>query len=789
MKPVLIGGRWWHPSENVVRILILAGILLGAGNLPAMPRGPLPPYPELPPLYHESFDENYLAGQTNSEVTVFGLGVLDESWSGYALQRTGEAVTPFLIPALNANGSTNLCSDTGGALRFWVRPYWSSGQTNSTAATLVEMDAVSAGEAAYGWSLQASADGNTVQLLTATATGLQEVLQSSISWQEGASHSIILNFSPHATAIFLDGVLSAQGNGVAAIPPSVGQLVLGSTLAGANAAGADIEEFYSFGDWQSEANVISYYGMTAPVAALGPILPGEQSGWGHRLRGHEQDSIHSPGSVFDPQNITPCSPGGPFYLTNVSAALQGNGTTAVSFDVYGGTNGIFYDIFATSSLNNSLASNQWLWIGQGLSCNSYTFTNQPAEQAFYTLELAAETFTVAFGDNSYGQCDVPSGLSNAIAVAAGGYFSLALRNNGTVVAWGDNAYGETNVPSGLTNVVAIAAGEYHGVALLANGSVTNWGWYSDGDEPYCSVTNRTYASAPPTSNVVAVAAGDYQDLALLSNGTCVAWGAIGAYGTKVPTNLNLTNVAAIACGWSFDVALSSNGTITAWGHNDPGIYNQTNVSSDLTTNAAAISAGGLNSLGLRLNGTVEGWGDAESGDNLSNIPAGLSNVVAIANGWDAAAALEANGTVVTWGNGSYTNLPTGMAGVKAISAGNEHYLAIESGILTPVIVTQPVNQYAPAGGSVTFSAVGEGVAEVQYQWQFNGVNITGATNATLKYVDEPNYQGGEVNPALYYGYWAAGKSFAFSAWAAAAGTVNWSPANKLQAIGDPFVRK
>jgi hypothetical protein len=30
-------------------------------------------------------------------------------------------------------------------------------------------------------------------------------------------------------------------------------------------------------------------------------------------------------------------------------------------------------------------------------------------------------------------------------------------NNGTVVAWGDGSSGETNVPSGLTNVVAIAA--------------------------------------------------------------------------------------------------------------------------------------------------------------------------------------------------------------------------------------------------------------------------------------------------------------------------------------------
>jgi alpha-tubulin suppressor-like RCC1 family protein len=446
--------------------------------------------------------------------------------------------------------------------------------------------------------------------------------------------------------------------------------------------------------------------------------------------------IHTPGNVYDPNNVTPCSPGGPFYITNVSATLLTNGTTTVSFDIFGGTNGVFYDIFATSSLNNSLASNEWLWIGQGLTCNSFTFTNQPADQSFYTLELPAETFTIPFdGDNDYGQLDIPFGVSNAIAIAGGGYFSLALRNNGTVLGWGDNDYGETNIPAGLSNVVGIAAGLYHGVAVLANGSVTNWGYYWDGDSYYASVTNRTYASAPPTSNVVAVAAGMGQDLALLSNGTVVAWGFTNVYGTGaafgtlVPTNLNLTNVSAIACGWQFNLALSSNGTVTAWGYNDPLFGYPTNVPSDLTNNAVAIAAGAGNAVALRKNGTVEAWGDQYSG--VTNVPAGLTNVVTVATGGAAGLALRSDGSVVAWGDDSLTNIPVGMIGVKAISTGFDHNMVIESGLLAPVIFTQPTDQYAPTNGTVTFSAAGEGVAGIQYQWQFNGVNLTGATNATL----------------------------------------------------------
>jgi alpha-tubulin suppressor-like RCC1 family protein len=562
------------------------------------------------------------------------------------------------------------------------------------------LDAASGGGIACVWSLQVSADWNTLELVTQASAGVQTAIQTQIAWQAGESHCIALDFGQQGTALFLDGMLVAQGSGLPSIPCSVGELVIGSTCSGANPAGAAVDEFYSFNRFLTASDVAAYYGFTFAQAAKGPISGEEEAAWsqggGGGLQMASMSSIRSPGNVYDPNNDSPCSPGGPFYITNVSATPLTNGTTTVSFDIQGGTNGVFYDIFATGNLNNSLADYQWDWIGQGMTCNGYTFSNQPAGQAFYVLELPAETMTVAFGDNTYGQINVPFGLSNAVAVAGGGYFSLALRNNGTVIAWGDNTYGQTNVPSGLTNIVGIAAGYYHGVALLANGSVTNWGWYFCPSNYFCSVTNRTMASAPPTSNVVAIAASDGQDLALLSNGSCVAWGFTNvygtgaAYGTQVPSNLNLTNVAAIA-------------------------------------------AGAYNSLALRKNGTVEGWGaGAPYGDYVTNVPSGLSNVVAVATGGQAALALQGNGNVVAWGDdATVTNIPAGMAGVKAISAGLGHNLVVESGILNPVIFTQPTDQYALAGGTVKFTAEGEGVAGVQYQWQFNGVNVTDATNATL----------------------------------------------------------
>jgi len=75
---------------------------------------------------------------------------------------------------------------------------------------------------------------------------------------------------------------------------------------------------------------------------------------------------------------------------------------------------------------------------------------------------------VAWGENTYTQTNVPPGLADVVAVAAGNYHSLALRSDGTVVAWGDNAKGQTDIPSGLSNVVAIAAGGNQSVALVGS---------------------------------------------------------------------------------------------------------------------------------------------------------------------------------------------------------------------------------------------------------------------------------------------------------------------------------
>ena len=368
------------------------------------------------------------------------------------------------------------------------------------------------------------------------------------------------------------------------------------------------------------------------------------------------------------------------------------------------------------------------WSGSNAAPVSRSFTNQGASLTlvmnstiWLTPRFQGPVVVWALGYNVGYNVDketiVPAGLSNVVALAAGNFFSLAFEGNGTVISWGGSSYGQANVPAeptGLTNVVAIAAENVSGLALESNGTVVAWGYNGSG---------QTNVPAG-LSNVVAIAGGGYFSLALENNGTVVGWGD-NRYGQGTAP-AGLSNVVAIAAGYDHTLALTGNGIVAAWGDNS---YGETSVPAGLT-NVVAIAAGNYFSLALSGNGTVTAWGYNVNGQ--TNVPAGLSNVVAIAAGQTFSLALQENGNLVAWGYDGYgqTDVPAGLSNVVAIAGGA--YLSLASlNDGSPFVTRQPVNITAYSGGVAVLSAGIAGALPLSYQWQLNGTNVAGATNATL----------------------------------------------------------
>jgi len=182
------------------------------------------------------------------------------------------------------------------------------------------------------------------------------------------------------------------------------------------------------------------------------------------------------------------------------------------------------------------------------------------------------------------------------------------------------------------------------------------------------------------SNVVAVAGGAEQSLALRSDGTVVAWGTYDNNDNRGPMPMFvpewLRDVVAIACGGWHNLALRSDGTVVAWGYNGEG---QTNVPANLT-NVVAVS-GSWCSLALQSNGKVIGWGSTMGpGTGRIIVPASLGTVVAISAGGFHDVVLRADGTVRAWGDNFYGQLqiPPNLANVVAIAAGGDHSVALRS---------------------------------------------------------------------------------------------------------------
>ena len=325
---------------------------------------------------------------------------------------------------------------------------------------------------------------------------------------------------------------------------------------------------------------------------------------------------------------------------------------------------------------------------------------------------------VGWGNINFGEYGMVSGfqsngvvaisnhiITNAVAISAGGLFSLAVLENADVVGWG---FGQpnnlplrkgmrngpfilgTNGPvifNGLpvTGVTKVAAGHSHGLALLKDGNVLTWG----GTPDVKGNIGPEVLAPKGLRNIKAIAAGDYRSLTLTDEGIVQVWG------RGNPAPVGLTNVIAISAGVGGagreDAALKRDGTVVTW--NVRGIPGQQARQPEGMSNIVAVTAGGAHILALQDNGTVWGWGynrhgqaTGEPTSEENQDAAGivridgkiLDKVSAVAAGVGCSLALRKDGTLLFWGADPYNRIkpPPNLNGVVAIALSESRGLAI-----------------------------------------------------------------------------------------------------------------
>ena len=280
-----------------------------------------------------------------------------------------------------------------------------------------------------------------------------------------------------------------------------------------------------------------------------------------------------------------------------------------------------------------------------------------------------------WGDNEYGQLGdgtvgkaddynpvpvvvdsvpvVVVGISDAIAVSAGGDHSCALHQNNTITCWGDNEHGQLGdgtggtendyspLPvsvAGIDDAIAISAGSSHSCALRQNSTISCWGDNNDGElGDGTGGTENDYSPLPVSvvgiDDAIAISAGSSHSCALHQTGNISCWGnnlfgnlgngAGGNRGDKssVPVKVEgIDDAIAVSASRIHSCALHQSGNISCWGYNLDGQlgdgtgYNSlVPVKVESIDAATAVSAGGDHSCALHQNSTITCWGNNQEG--------------------------------------------------------------------------------------------------------------------------------------------------------------------------------
>jgi len=324
------------------------------------------------------------------------------------------------------------------------------------------------------------------------------------------------------------------------------------------------------------------------------------------------------------------------------------------------------------------------------------------------------------------------GPGPASHVTCGGSHSCVIKPDKTVQCWGNDSQGQlgnggsnttqthpTYVP-GLTNVVALSAGGSHTCAITEDHKVWCWGDNAQGqlgDATFVDKTSPVWIFAP----VSQISAGRYHNCGVGPGGTVWCWGD-NAYGQlghgvgpddSVPSQVwDLAGVTQVSSGGNHTCALqpymeggSPHTSVWCWGRNDYGqLGDGTTIDRPFPystvgiDNVVSISAGGSHTCAVKNDGKMWCWGKGDLGQlgdidyspptawTSTPLPSFGNGITAVATGDSHTCVLDSDHTV--WCAGSYADgrrgtvdhpsyydnypFPVDLAGVLEISTTRKH---------------------------------------------------------------------------------------------------------------------
>jgi alpha-tubulin suppressor-like RCC1 family protein len=526
-------------------------------------------------------------------------------------------------------------------------------------------------------------------------------------------------------------MLTVVGGSYGAAPVNtVAPVVTGTTTVGSTLTTTD-------GTWTgAPAPTFTYQWFRSPSTSIGGatsstyVLVTGDRGFGIFCRVKATNTI-APSGVTADSNTTATVTSVPDAPTIGTATSTGSTTATVAFTQPANNGGSTITSYTATSSPSGItgtlnqAGSGTITVSGLAASTSYTFTvtatnavgTSAASSASnsITTDVARELWVS--GRNNFGQLGLgDSGvytdrssptqvgsLTNWSVTSGGEQFTAAVKTDGTFWTWGRNSSGQLGLGTSgaayaysspkqvgsLTGWSKVSTGYAHVLALKTDGTLWSWG-KNDGGGPL-GLGNTTFYSSPKqvgsltTWATIAASLGSTASMGVSTGGTLFTWGGnvYGKLGLGNTTNYSspkqvgaLTTWSKIAMGGASSAAIKTDGTLWTWGYNGAGtggvlgLGNTTNYSSPkqvgaLTTWSGISVNGGGHMLAVKTDGTLWTWGAGSYGRlGLGNTTSYSSpKQIGALTTWSKVAgnnvfsiAIKTDGTLWTWGRNNVGQL-------------------------------------------------------------------------------------------------------------------------------------